>query len=245
VVALNMADRAERFGVDVPADRLAAALGVPVVRTVATTGEGVDDLRRVLDDPAHWRAAVAPVCTDESGDGERIHAILESLGLADAMPADPSDRIDRWVLHPVAGPLMLVAVLFLMFQAVFAWAEAPKGWIEAATEWVGAQLSAGLPDGALRSLLVDGIVAGIGGVLVFLPQIVILYAFILVLEDSGYLPRAAYLLDRAMSGLGLSGRSFIPLLSSYACAIPGILATRTIADPRDRLVTIALAPLMT
>jgi len=132
-----------------------------------------------------------------------------------------------------------------MFQAVFAWAEAPMGWIESATGWLGETAGAFLPDGWLRSLVVDGIIAGLGGVVVFLPQIVILFLFILVLEESGYLPRAAFLLDRLMGGVGLSGRSFIPLLSSFACAIPGIMATRTIANPRDRLVTILIAPLMT
>ncbi|HET8746596.1 MAG TPA: ferrous iron transporter B, partial [Ramlibacter sp.] len=136
-------------------------------------------------------------------------------------------------------------LLFLMFQAVFAWAEAPKGAIEAATEWAGQLAGSWLPAGYLRSFVVDGLIAGVGGVVVFLPQILILFFFILVLEESGYLPRAAFLLDRLMGGVGLSGRSFIPLLSSFACAIPGIMATRTIANPRDRLVTIMIAPLMT
>jgi ferrous iron transport protein B len=244
VVALNMADRAAKLGLPVDAARLSQLLGVPVVPTVAITGTGVDALRRVLDDPSAWGR---PAAGDASSadDAARVRDILAALGLADALPADPGDRIDRWVLHPVLGPLLLALVLFLMFQAVFAWAEAPMGWIEAGTAWVGEHLAALLPEGWVKSLLVDGIVAGVGGVLVFLPQIVILFAFILVLEDSGYLPRAAYLLDRLMGGLGLSGRSFIPLLSSFACAIPGIMATRTIANPRDRLVTIALAPLMT
>jgi ferrous iron transport protein B len=244
LVALNMADRAARLGLSVDAERLARALGVPVVPTVAITGQGIDELRRRLDAPASWPASPG-LPGDEAHDGDRVQAILAGLGLADALPADPGDRIDRWVLHPVLGPLLLVLLLFLMFQAVFAWAEAPMGWIEAGIAWVGDGLGAALPEGWLRSLLVDGLVAGVGGVLVFLPQIVILFAFILLLEDSGYLPRAAYLLDRLMGGLGLSGRSFIPLLSSFACAIPGIMATRTIANPRDRLVTIALAPLMT
>jgi ferrous iron transport protein B len=244
VVALNMADRAEKLGLPVDAARLSRLLGVPVVPTVAISGGGVEALRQVLDDPASWTRPTPPV-EAEALDAERVRAILAELGLADALPADPGDRIDRFVLHPVLGPLLLAAVLFLMFQAVFAWAEAPMGWIEAATAWAGGQLSALLPEGWVKSLLMDGIVAGVGGVLVFLPQIVILFAFILLLEDSGYLPRAAYLLDRLMGGLGLSGRSFIPLLSSFACAIPGIMATRTIANPRDRLVTIALAPLMT
>jgi ferrous iron transport protein B len=149
------------------------------------------------------------------------------------------------VLHPLAGPLLLAALLFLMFQAVFTWAEAPMSAIEAATAWLGATVGASLPEGWLRSLIVDGVIAGAGGVVVFLPQIAILFFFIIVLEESGYLPRAAFLLDRLMGSVGLSGRSFIPLLSCHACAVPGIMATRTIADQRDRLVTIMLAPLMT
>jgi ferrous iron transport protein B len=149
------------------------------------------------------------------------------------------------VLHPMVGPLLLAVLLFLVFQAVFSWAEAPMGWIESGTAWVGGAITGLLPSGLLRSLLVDGVIAGAGGVLAFLPQIIILFFFILVLEESGYLPRAAFLLDRIMGGVGLSGRSFIPLLSSFACAIPGIMAARTIANARDRLVTIMIAPLMT
>jgi ferrous iron transport protein B len=171
--------------------------------------------------------------------------MLQRLGLDDVLPHGATERIDRIVLHPVAGPLLLALLLFLMFQAVFSGAAAPMGWIEAGTTAVGDAVGALLPAGPLRSLLVDGVVAGAGGVLVFLPQIVILFAFILVLEESGYLPRAAFLLDRLMGGVGLSGRSFIPLLSSFACAIPGIMAARTISDPRDRLVTILIAPMMT
>jgi ferrous iron transport protein B len=245
LVALNMADRAEKLGLAVDAQRLGQLLGVPVVPTVAIAGHGVDRLKAVLDDARTWQRPSAPTAAEEQHDSERVQAVLGELGLANALSTDPGDRIDRWVLHPVLGPVLLALVLFLMFQAVFAWAEAPMGWIEAGTAWVGEAVAALLPEGWVKSLLVDGIVAGVGGVLVFLPQIVILFAFILVLEDSGYLPRAAYLLDRLMGGLGLSGRSFIPLLSSFACAIPGIMATRTIANPRDRLVTIALAPLMT
>jgi ferrous iron transport protein B len=149
------------------------------------------------------------------------------------------------VLHPIAGPLLLAAVMFLVFQAVFAWSAQPMQWIRAGVEASGVWLADALPESALRSLLVDGIVAGAGTVLVFLPQVLILYFFILLLEDSGYLPRAAFLLDRLMGTVGLSGRSFIPLLSSFACAVPGIMATRTIPDPRDRWITIMIAPLMT
>ena len=149
------------------------------------------------------------------------------------------------MLHPVIGPVLLALILFLMFQAVFAWATVPMDLIEASTGALGKLASEHLADGWFKSLLVDGIIAGAGGVLVFLPQILILFFFILALEESGYLPRAAFLLDRLMGWVGLSGRSFIPLLSSFACAIPGIMAARTIANPRDRLVTIMIAPLMT
>ncbi|MFN4361283.1 MAG: ferrous iron transporter B [Hylemonella sp.] len=249
VVALNMADLAEQQGLKIDTEALARELGVPVVRTVAIDSGGAGLLQTALDDAALWRPGTeAPAAAPEAdarGDHEAVRAILERLGLAAAVPHARSDRIDRVVLHPVAGPLLLAVLLFLVFQAVFAWAEAPMGWIEAGTGWVGEQVGTLLPEGWVRSLLVDGIVAGLGGVIVFLPQIVILFAFILVLEESGYLPRAAFLLDRLMGALGLSGRSFIPLLSSFACAIPGIMAARTIANPRDRLVTILIAPLMT
>ena len=148
-------------------------------------------------------------------------------------------------MHPIAGPLILAALLFFVFQAVFSWAAVPMELVDAGVNWLGAQLHAALPPGLLNSLLVDGVIAGAGSVLVFLPQIMILFFFILVLEDSGYLPRAAYLLDRMMGSVGLSGRAFIPLLSSFACAVPGIMATRTIPNVRDRLATIMIAPLMT
>lgn len=161
------------------------------------------------------------------------------------MPMTLSDHIDRWVLHPLFGSITLALLLFVIFQAVFSWSEWPMSLIETATTVVGGWLGDLLPEGILRSFVVDGLVAGVGGVLVFLPQIIVLFFFILLLEETGYLPRAALLLDRVMGTVGLSGRSFIPLLSSFACAIPGIMATRTIANPRDRLVTILIAPLMT
>ena len=159
--------------------------------------------------------------------------------------ARTDDRIDAVVLHPVWGMAVLAVTLFLMFQAVFSWAQWPMDAIKAGMDGLGKGVAGVVPDGILRSLLVDGVIAGAGSVLVFLPQILILFLFILALEDSGYLPRAAFLLDRLMGTVGLSGRSFIPLLSSFACAIPGIMATRTIASWRDRIVTIMIAPLMT
>ncbi|MFY9509623.1 MAG: ferrous iron transporter B [Rubrivivax sp.] len=246
VVALNMVDLAARRGLQVDAAALSRELGVPVVPTVAVKGDGDGPLRSLLEDRSLWKATQAPASTlHHDGDHQTVQAMLQRLGLDAALPHTASDRIDRVVLHPVLGPLLLALVLFLVFQAVFAWAEAPMAAIEAGTAAVGSWVSGLLPEGWLRSLLVDGIVAGAGGVFVFLPQILILFFFILVLEESGYLPRAAFLLDRLMGGVGLSGRSFIPLLSSFACAIPGIMATRTIADPRDRMVTMLIAPLMT
>ena len=148
-------------------------------------------------------------------------------------------------MHPVAGLAILAGVLFLMFQAVFSWAAGPMEAIEAALAALAAWTTRHMAEGPLRSLLVDGVIAGAGSVLAFLPQILVLFFFILLLEDSGYLPRAAFLLDTLMGRVGLSGRAFIPLLSSFACAIPGIMATRTIANWRDRLATIMIAPLMT
>jgi ferrous iron transport protein B len=252
IVALNMTDLAERRGLKIDAAALSRELGVPVVPTVAVRGDGAQSLRTLLDDEAIWQqvasqpaAITSAPDSDPFADHERVRAMLQRLGLDAVLPHEPSERIDRVVLHPVIGPVLLAVVMFLMFQAVFAWAEAPMGWIEAATAAAGEWLGGVLPEGHLRSLLVDGIVAGVGGVLVFLPQILILFFFILVLEESGYLPRAAFLLDRLMGGVGLTGRSFIPLLSSFACAIPGIMATRSIPNARDRWVTIMIAPLMT
>ncbi len=260
VVALNMADQAAKRGLRIDPDKLSQALGVPVVATVAVAPQGDAALRALLADPDAWSPPPGPahaahdapstspradLSSHPDGDHAAVRDILRSMDLDEVLPHTASDRIDAVVLHPVAGPLLLALVLFVMFQAVFLGAEAPTAWIDAGTAWLGEQLTAGLPEGWLRSLLVDGIIAGAGGVLAFLPQILILFFFILALEESGYLPRAAFLLDRLMGRVGLSGRSFIPFLSSFACAIPGIMATRSIADPRDRRLTMMLAPLMT
>jgi ferrous iron transport protein B len=242
-VAVNMMDLAQARGMVLDLDKLSKALGVPVVSTVATRADGANDLKALLERPVDWPLAVASSSADR--DAITLDRIMGDLGITDLAPHEATDRIDRWVLHPVLGLLTLAVVLFFVFQAVFAWAEAPMGWIEESFAWLGEQVSALLPEGWLASLIVDGVIAGAGGVVVFLPQIIILFFFIIVLEESGYLPRAAFLLDRLMAGVGLSGRSFIPLLSSFACAIPGIMAARTIANPRDRWVTIMIAPLMT
>jgi ferrous iron transport protein B len=256
VVALNMQDLARARGLSVDPAALSRELGLPVVSTVGTRGGGDLELRALLDDETIWRRAAAPLpSTGEvsvqrvDADHDLVRGILERLGLDELIPHTLSDRIDAVVLHPVFGPVLLATVLFLIFQAVFSWSAAPMDAIKSASDWLGTSIGGLLPgDGAsgwIRSLIVNGVIAGAGGVVVFLPQIIILFFFILVLEESGYLPRAAFLLDRLMGSVGLSGRSFIPLLSSFACAIPGIMATRTIANPRDRLVTIMIAPLMT
>ena len=249
VVALNLTDLAEKRGLRIVPEALAAELGMPVVSTVAVKSDGVESLLQLVNDQSVWRGGPAATGADsqatEQGDHIAVRKILQKLGLDEIVPHTPSDRIDRFVLHPVLGPVLLAAILFLVFQAVFSWAEAPMTLIEDATSSLGDLASGYLGDGWLKSLIVDGVIAGAGGVLVFLPQILILFFFILVLEESGYLPRAAFLLDRLMGWVGLSGRSFIPMLSSFACAIPGIMAARTIGNPRDRLVTILIAPLMT
>ena len=248
VVALNMIDLAEKRGIRISAEALAEELGLPVVSTVAVQKKGIESLLSLIDDPLVWRAAPQTGADGEAagqGDHLIVRRILQKLGLDEIVPHTLSDRVDRVVLHPVLGPALLAAMLFLIFQAVFSWAEAPIEWIEDATTWVSELVGGYLADGWLKSLIVDGVIAGAGGVLVFLPQILILFFFILVLEESGYLPRAAFLLDRLMSWVGLSGRSFIPMLSSFACAIPGVMSTRTIGNPRDRLVTILIAPMMT
>src|SRR5690606_6347450 len=194
--------------------------------------------------PGRIDAPAATVAEVEATQRE-VRRILHEIGYRVPARVALLERFDRFVLHPVAGPAVLAVVLFLVFQAVFSWAEVPMDLIEAGVAGLGTLIGNTLPEGPLRSLLVDGVIAGAGSVLVFLPQILILFFFVLVLEDSGYLPRAAFLLDRLMGKVGLSGRAFIPLLSSFACAIPGIMAARTIPSSRDRLTTIMIAPLMT
>jgi ferrous iron transport protein B len=255
LLALNMADLARAQGLRIDRERLAAELGCPVVETVAVRRGGDAELRCQLE---RWgaapRAVPAGAAATPPGRGTELQQEVRRL-LSIALPAAAApraeaarrlgERIDAVVMHPVGGLVLLATLLFLIFQAVFSWSAPAMDAIEAAMAALGELLVAGMDEGPLRSLLVDGIVAGVGGVLVFLPQILVLFLFILLLEDSGYLPRAAFLLDNLMGRVGLSGRAFIPLLSSFACAVPGIMATRTIAHWRDRLATIMVAPLMT
>ncbi len=246
VVSLNMSDLARKRGLAVDTARLAAELGVPVVESVAVRGNGARALAEAIDAHCDQGIAALPMTGPDGGDvAAEADRILLALGLTRIEADRSSEAIDRVVLHPLVGPIVLAVVMFLVFQAVFAWSRPPMEWIQAGVEGLGAALGGALPESALKSLLIDGVLAGVGSVLVFLPQILILFFFILVLEDSGYLPRAAFLLDRLMGSVGLSGRSFIPLLSSFACAVPGIMATRTIPNPRDRWITMMIAPLMT
>lgn len=260
VLALNMSDLAERRGFRVDRERLQEALGIPVVETIAVRAAGADSLIAALrnvsarttpvPDSSALETSTAPSWTEPSNDDvRRMHEeAAQLLALAHYQEPQRSTtvaRIDRILLHPLSGMLSLALLLFVVFQAVFSWAAAPMDWIDAGIGVLADAVNHWLPDGPLRSLLADGVIAGVGSVVVFLPQILILFTFILILEDSGYLPRAAYLLDRVMGGVGLSGRAFIPLLSSFACAIPGIMATRTIPHWHDRLATILVAPLMT
>jgi ferrous iron transport protein B len=242
VLALNMSDAAARRGIRIDRNRLETELGMPVVETIAVRRDGAWQLVEWLDRELPMVAPRLPEGADLHGEVRRL------IDAAVAMPrstATIDDQLDRIVLHPVWGLAILTVLMFLMFQAVFSWAQPIMDGVKAAIDYLGTLLVTGMPSGVLRSLLVSGVVAGAGSVLVFLPQILILFLFILLLEESGYLPRAAFLLDRLMVGAGLTGRSFIPLLSSFACAVPGIMATRTIQDPRDRLATILVAPLMT
>ena len=251
VVALNMTDIARRKGIHIDAARMAAELGVPVVETVGVKTAGVKALLNVLNstivpETAHRSVIWRPLgAADIEHDQAEVRRILSIVGGDRLDGITFSDRVDGVVLNPVLGPIILAVILFLMFQAVFAWAQVPMDDIRLGVADFGDWLGGVLPASLLKDLLINGVVAGAGSVLVFLPQIIILFFFILILEESGYLPRAAFLLDRVMGSVGLSGRAFIPLLSSFACAIPGIMATRTIQNPRDRLATIMIAPLMT
>jgi ferrous iron transport protein B len=246
VLALNRMDVARRRGVSIEPARLSAELGVPVLPTIAVQRGGADALIAALE-PKQWqltRRVNQPAWqAPNAEDAEQTQVDLRGLLAAVGYHAPPDDllarRVDAVLLHPVGGLLVLAAVMFLMFQAVFSWAAGPMDWIDGGMAALGEWVAANMAAGPLNSLIVNGIIAGAGAVLVFLPQIILLFFFILALED------AAYILDRLMGAVGLSGRAFIPLLSSHACAIPGIMAARTIPNWRDRLTTIMIAPLMT
>ena len=247
VVALNMVDMAKRDGLVIDPAVLSREIGVAVVPPVAVRRHGVDRLRDAIGVLPFDRArppAGAPAA-ELSELQRRARAVADAATLEQPASRRWTRVLDAVALHPLIGPLLLAAIMFVMFQGVFAWSEAPIGWIEAGIIALQDAATASLPPGFVRSLIVEGAIAGVGAVVVFLPQILILFLFILLLEATGYMVRAAFLMDRLMARVGLSGRAFIPLLSSFACAVPGIMATRTIDDPKDRLTTILIAPLMT
>lgn len=252
ILVLNMFDIASRRGISVDVERLAKELGVPVVTSIAVRKGGTADLLNLTDEisaklaaePAEnsWRALSVAELRATQREADRIISDCVSLP---ARPDTLTARIDAVVLHPVGGLVVLAAILFVMFQAVFAWAQPLMELLQSGFDALGEFVHATLPAGLLQSFLQNGVISGVGSVIVFLPQIIIIFLFILLLEDFGYMARAAFLMDRIMGGAGLHGRAFIPLLSSFACAIPGIMATRVIDNKRDRLTTILIAPLMT
>jgi ferrous iron transport protein B len=252
LLVLNMFDIATRRGVTVDVARLSEALGVPVVTSIAVRKGGIADLLHRTDEIAAqaqpplaenlWEPLSVAQLRATQREADRIIAATVSLP---ARPDTWTARIDAVVLHPVAGLLILAAILFVMFQAVFAWAQPLMELLSSAFTALGQLVHEAIPAGLLQSFLENGVISGVGSVIVFLPQIIIIFLFILLLEDFGYMARAAFLMDRIMGGAGLHGRAFIPLLSSFACAIPGIMSTRVIDNRRDRLTTILIAPLMT
>ncbi|MEX1250091.1 MAG: ferrous iron transport protein B, partial [Hyphomonas sp.] len=249
LLALNMYDLAERDGVRIDVAALERRLGVPVVTTRATRMSGREALLKRLDEiiaSGAWITASAPSAEPDLKLLQReARDIAREAILQEPVMNRLTRAIDKVVLNKIAGPLILAGLLFFIFQAVFAWAAWPMDAIDGGVSALNAWVARALPDNWVRSLLTDGIIAGVGSVVIFLPQIVILFAFILLLEASGYMARAAFLMDELMLRVGLNGRAFIPLLSSFACAIPGMMAARTIENERDRLTTIMIAPLMT
>ncbi|MCX7312482.1 MAG: ferrous iron transporter B [Alphaproteobacteria bacterium] len=252
LLVLNMIDIARRRGIDINIEKLSAELGVPVVTSTAVRRGGTEELLSRIDELATSAAGksvastwASPSVSDLRAAQREADRVIKSAVSEPKRPDTVTGRIDGVLLHPVAGLLILLCLLFVMFQAVFAWAKPLMDLIAAGFEWLGVLVHDTLPEGLLQSFVQNGVISGVGSVLVFLPQILILFLFILLLEDLGYMARAAFLMDRIMGGAGLHGRAFIPLLSSFACAIPGIMATRVIDNKRDRLTTILVAPLMT
>ncbi|MGR4864247.1 ferrous iron transport protein B [Caulobacter sp. LARHSG274] len=251
VLALNMYDIAQRQGLRIDLERLSAEIGAPIVTTVATRKRGLEELVAKADalaigqQGAHENVWREPTAAEIRAAHREAQRIVKACVRPPERPDTVTGKVDAVLLNPVGGLLILLALLFVMFQAVFTWAQPAMEGIEAVFTAVGGLVGSTLPEGLLRGFITDGLIAGVGSVLVFLPQILILFFFILVLEDSGYMTRAAFLMDKIMGGAGLHGRAFIPLLSSFACAIPGIMSTRVIDNKQDRLTTILVAPLMT
>jgi ferrous iron transport protein B len=248
ILALNMVDMAEKSGLRLDPAKLSEELGVPVVPMQASAGKGIIELKQALRYPFPKVPEAKWIRGNGDAQTARIEFIRDLCELAARRPnahqLTHSDQLDAWLLHPVFGWVAFLAIMFAVFWGIFSFARIPMGWIESAQGAVVAWVESLMPVGDLRSLLVDGVLGGVGGVLVFLPQIVLLFFFIGLLESSGYMARAAYLMDGVMARAGLSGKAFLPLFSSYACAIPGVMAARTIDSAKERLVTIFIAPWM-
>lgn len=251
VVALTMIDVFEKQQHEINVEKLSAALGVPVVPVNASAGRGIEELSAAVSSSLAENTFPS-VSFEGETDNARIfgrynfisNALQESVVHNDQAAHGFSEKIDRILTHKFFGLLILVAILLLVFQTIFTWASVPMDLLEQGFGALGDSARAALPEGILADLVVDGVIAGVGGVLVFLPQILLLFLFISILEDTGYMARAAFLLDKLMSRVGLHGKAFLPLMSSFACAIPGIMATRTIENQRDRFATILIAPFM-
>jgi ferrous iron transport protein B len=255
VIALNLSDEASKRGLELDLEKFSQALNAIVVPTSATNGAGLEDLKAVikaqLDAPLPvinlpnnlQKTFRSP--TYVNGIFKNIDDLLKRVTLSPLRADTFSEKIDHLVLHPFWGLIFLFALLILLFQTLFTWAAPLQGFIESSFNWLGGVLSDNIAHPLLKSLLVDGIINGVGGVLVFLPQILLLFLFIQFLEDIGYLGRAAFLMDALMRRIGLPGKAVIPLLSSHACAIPGILSTRIIDNQRERLITMLVIPLTT
>ena len=253
LLALNMSDLAERLGLEINIEQLSERLGCQVVPVSARTGTGLEQLKRAV----HQLAEEQPASQFQNACGSCVgcsHA--ERFDWAESVRSDvisgdfnaPSrrtDTIDRLLTHPVGGLLVFALVMYAMFMSIFSVATIPMDLIDTLFAWAGDTVGTWLPDGDFKSLIVDGLIAGVGGMVIFLPQICMLFFLLALLEGSGYLARAALVMDRLMQSVGLPGKAFVPLLSAHACAIPAIMSSRVIDDRRDRLVTILVAPLMT
>ena len=252
MVALNLSDVALSRGMIVDEVALSKEIGLPVVKTIAIKRHANDKLLALINEFAKTHAQSRPIRFNQAQSRPDPQALYQTaddiISLSVSIPHSlPKwhERLDYWAMHPVVGVGLLLLILFVIFQAVYAWATPMMDGLEALVASFGNIVATYLPEGILKSLIVDGIIAGVGSVVVFVPQIALLFLFLLILEDSGYLPRAAFLLDNLLSKVGLSGRSFIPLLSGFACAVPAVMSTRTIPNPRERLVAISVLPMLT
>jgi ferrous iron transport protein B len=250
VIALNMVDLAEKAGLRLEPQRLSEELGVPIVPMQANANKGIVELKQAIRHPlppaaeAHWKIG-EDEAEAESARLEYIQMLCrEAARRPEQHQLTRSDRIDGELLHPIRGWFYFLATMFSVFWAIFSFAQIPMEMIEGLQGWLQERIGALMPEGDFRSLITDGIIGGVGSVVVFLPQIMLLFLFIGLLESSGYMARAAFLMDRVMGRVGLSGKSFLPLFSSFACAIPGVMAARTIDSAKERLVTIFIAPWM-